>query len=194
MAIHKDKIVVIDLEATCWEGFDAPEGQVNEIIEIGVCLIEPRKFPIQVTDKRSILVKPTESIVSPFCTELTSLTQEMVDTQGISFDEACSILENDYDSRNRLWVSWGGFDKEFFKAQCRRRKVRYPLNRKHGNLKSIFQDRHGERMGLMRALETVGIQAQGTTHRGDDDAYNTACLLKYLFERYGGDILKAKGF
>jgi inhibitor of KinA sporulation pathway (predicted exonuclease) len=194
MAIHKDKIVVIDLEATCWEGFDAPEGQVNEIIEIGVCLIEPRKFPIQVTDKRSILVKPTESIVSPFCTELTSLTQEMVDTQGINFDEACSILENDYDSRNRLWVSWGGFDKEFFKAQCRRRKVRYPLNRKHGNLKSIFQDRHGERMGLMRALETVGIQAQGTTHRGDDDAYNTACLLKYLFERYGGDILKAKGF
>ncbi|MEO0596531.1 MAG: hypothetical protein AAF126_10505 [Chloroflexota bacterium] len=32
MAIRKDKIIVVDLEATCWEGFDAPEGQENEII------------------------------------------------------------------------------------------------------------------------------------------------------------------
>ena len=83
-----DQIIVVDIECTCWEG-DPPDGQENEIIEIGVCRLRPdtgERF-----GKRSILVKPERSVVSPFCTELTSLTQEQVDT-GISFTEACAYL------------------------------------------------------------------------------------------------------
>ena len=34
-----DKIIVIDLEATCWEG-DPPPGQESEIIEIGLCILD----------------------------------------------------------------------------------------------------------------------------------------------------------
>ena len=92
MAIRKDRIVIIDIEATCWEGFDAPKGMQNEIIEIGVCLLNPKANPITVTDKRSILVKPQESYISPFCTELTSITPKMVEENGIGFDEAKKIL------------------------------------------------------------------------------------------------------
>jgi inhibitor of KinA sporulation pathway (predicted exonuclease) len=194
MAIRKDKIVVIDIEATCWEGFDAPEGQKNEIIEIGICLVNPKANPITVTDKRSILVKPTESVISPFCTDLTSITPEMVEENGVSYDEACKILEDEYDTRNRLWGSWGALDMRMFKSQCRRRKVRYPFSKKHSNLKRVFQENHGMRMGLARALNAAGIEAQGTAHRGDDDAYNTAHLLRHLFEVYGQNILKRYGF
>ena len=194
MAIRKDKIVVIDIEATCWEGYNAPEGQENEIIEIGVCLLNPKATPITVTDKRSILVKPQESVISPYCTELTSITPEIVEKEGISFDEACKILEEEYDTRNRLWGSWGALDMRMFKSQCRRRKVRYPFSKKHSNLKRVFHEFHGQRMGLARALEAVGIEAQGTAHRGDADAYNTALLLSYLFEIYGENILKRYGF
>ena len=32
-----NKIIIIDLEATCWEGIP-PKGEVSEIIEIGICL------------------------------------------------------------------------------------------------------------------------------------------------------------
>lgn len=194
MAIRKDKIIVADFEATCWKGFDAPDGQVNEIIEIGICLLDPKSSPMKITDKRSILIKPTESTVSEFCTELTTITQEMVDTDGINFDAACNILETDYDSRNRLWVAWGGWDKRFILGQCRRRGVRYPFNKKHSNLKRVFQENYGERMGLARALETANIDAHGTAHRGADDAYNTARLLRYLFDVYGMNILKRYGF
>lgn len=193
MAIRKDKIVVIDIEATCWEGYDAPEGQQNEIIEIGVCLLNP-KIPISITGKRSILVKPQESEISPFCTDLTSITPEMLEKDGIGFDEACKILEDDYDTRNRLWGSWGALDMRLFKSQCRRRKVRYPFSKKHSNLKRVFHEFHGQRMGLARALTAVGIEAEGTAHRGDSDAYNTAVLLQHLFEVYGENILKRYGF
>jgi inhibitor of KinA sporulation pathway (predicted exonuclease) len=31
-----DKINVVDIEATCWEGINAPRGK-SEIIEIGIC-------------------------------------------------------------------------------------------------------------------------------------------------------------
>ena len=32
-------IIIIDLEATCWNG-KIPAGQVNEIIEIGICVLD----------------------------------------------------------------------------------------------------------------------------------------------------------
>lgn len=192
MAIRKDKIVVVDLEATCWQGFDAPEGQENEIIEIGICLLDPNAAAV--TDKRSILVKPEKSIVSEFCTQLTTITQEMVDTQGIAFAEACHILETQYDTRNRLWASWGSFDYNMFRKQCKKRGVRYPFSKKYSNLKRVFMDSYGKRLGLAHALSTTGIEQTGTAHRGDDDAYNTAQLLNYLLQTYGQRILKRYGW
>lgn len=83
---------IIDLEATCWEG-DVPPGQVNEIIEIGVCVLNTGT--LERTEKRSILVRPERSKVSEFCTRLTSLTPEMV-AGGLSFAEACEVLRRDF--------------------------------------------------------------------------------------------------
>ena len=34
-----DRILVIDVEATCWEG-DPPPDQEREIIEIGLCILD----------------------------------------------------------------------------------------------------------------------------------------------------------
>lgn len=34
-----DNIIIIDLEATCWEG-KPPQGQESEIIEIGICVLD----------------------------------------------------------------------------------------------------------------------------------------------------------
>jgi inhibitor of KinA sporulation pathway (predicted exonuclease) len=192
MSIRKDKIVVVDLEATCWEGYDAPEGQENEIIEIGICLLEPSSGTV--SDKRGILVKPEKSVVSPFCTKLTSITQEMVDTRGIRFSEACDILEKEYDTRNRLWASWGAFDRMLFKKQCKSRGIRYPFSKKHSNLKRVFQESHGTRMGLVRAMAALKIEHTGRHHRGHDDAYNTALVLHQLMRLYGQNIMKRYGW
>lgn len=192
MSIYKDKIVVVDIEATCWKGYTAPPGQENEIIEIGLCLLDPRAGTV--SDKRSIMVKPIESEVSEFCTELTGITQQEVDEQGLAFETACAILERTYNTRNRLWASWGAFDRKLLALQCKRREVRYPFSKNHANLKQVFQRAHGKRLPFAMALQAYNVEQIGNAHRGDDDAFNTAHLLNVLMQQHGDLILKKYGW
>lgn len=55
MAQKLDKVLVVDIEATCWEGANPP-GMENDIIEIGVCLLDVNSG--EITDNLGILVKP----------------------------------------------------------------------------------------------------------------------------------------
>jgi inhibitor of KinA sporulation pathway (predicted exonuclease) len=129
-------------------------------------------------EKRSLLVKPEHSQVSPFCTQLTTLTQEQVD-QGIPFAEACTLLRDEYLSRERVWASYGDYDRAQFDRQCRERQIDYPFGSKHINVKTLFALAYGlpREVGMARALEIAGIPLAGTHHRGDDDAWNIAALV-----------------
>lgn len=186
MAIRRDVVVVVDIESTCWEGEIAPDGEVSEIIEVGICKLDVKT--LERADKRSLLIKPTESTVSPFCTELTTITPEMV-ANGIDFAEACRILQEDYDTENRLWVSWGNYDRRMFIEQTKRHDIPYPFSDKHCNLKNLFANFYGKRMGMDAALKTINHELQGTHHRGDDDAWNIAAILAHLIRENGRDVL-----
>ncbi len=74
MARKLDKIIVVDIEATCWEN-KVPEGMESDIIEIGICLLDIHTG--EISDNRGIIVRPERSTISPFCTELTTITQEL---------------------------------------------------------------------------------------------------------------------
>lgn len=91
-------ILVVDLEATCWRVKPPPIGQHNEIIEIGWALLDFSNHDGSgsvVTREGTILVKPVRSKVSKFCTELTTITQEMVDEQGVTLEEAFKALRTE---------------------------------------------------------------------------------------------------
>src|SRR4051794_35326200 len=105
---------VVDVEATCWTGAP-PRGETNEIIEIGVCVLDTTDWSR--VQRRSILVRPRRSRVSAFCTELTSLTQEEVDT-GLDFADACALVRDEFRGRFRTWASWGDYDRRQFERQC----------------------------------------------------------------------------
>jgi inhibitor of KinA sporulation pathway (predicted exonuclease) len=62
MARRLDRILVVDVEATCWEG-DPPPGQISEIIEIGLCVLDVTTLAR--VEQRDILVRPGCSTVSP---------------------------------------------------------------------------------------------------------------------------------
>lgn len=172
-----DKIVVVDLEATCWKGHP-PKGQISNIIEVGVCLLDISTH--EITKKRGILVKPSQSEVSPFCTELTTITQDLLDKEGVSLKEACEILVGEYNSPKRVWASFGNYDKTMFQKDCNLHKLKYPFGKKHVNVKTWFalKGKSGE-MGMARALKQLELPLEGTHHRGVDDAYNIAKILKY---------------
>lgn len=182
MAKRLDHVIVIDIESTCWDGGFPPKGEANDIIEIGLT-------PLEVStgrrlEKRSILVRPERSKVSPFCTSLTTLTQAQVDT-GILFKDACKLLETEYLSQERLWASFGDYDRRQFEKQCRDQGVRYPFGPSHLNVKTLCAVARAlpTEIGLPQALAFYGLKLEGTHHRGHDDAWNIAALLAELLKK-----------
>lgn len=182
MARNLDVINVIDIEATCWLGHPPP-GEEHEIIEIGISTIKRHSLEIE---KSTIIVKPIKSKISDFCVNLTGLTQSDVD-RGILFQEACFILRKQYQSRQRLWVSWGDYDRRQFERQCKDElKVSYPFGPSHINLKNLFSMMYGhsKEFKVIDALELLEIELEGRCHSGKDDAYNIAKILVKMLKHF----------
>lgn len=176
-----DKIIIIDLEATCWEG-DQAKNQKSEIIEIGICVLDVKDGTI--SQNEGILVKPKWSTVSPFCTELTTITQDMLDNDGITFSEACKLLRTQYNADKYTWASYGAYDLNMMKEQCYQKNVDYPLSQDHINVKILFSQVRGlkGKVGMAGALGILDIPLEGTHHRGKDDAKNIAKILYWCLQ------------
>lgn len=175
-------IIIIDLEATCWNG-SVPQGQVSEIIEIGICLLDTQTGSI--SKNQGILIKPEKSEVSPFCTELTTITQGLLENEGVSFEAACELLRTEYSGDKYTWASYGQYDLNMMKKQCLDREMDYPLSQDHINVKILFSKVKGlrRRVGMKGALGKLGIPLEGTHHRGVDDARNIAKILDWCLKK-----------
>jgi inhibitor of KinA sporulation pathway (predicted exonuclease) len=175
----RGEILVIDVEATCWQGLPPP-GEQSEIIEIGLCVLDLATR--ERSGRVSLLVRPERSRVSAFCTELTTLTQEEVDG-GILFVEACERLRTQYRSRERTWASYGAYDRNQFERQCEAFGVEYPFGPEHVNVKALLAERLGlaKQVGMAAGLRKLALPLEGTHHRGGDDARNIAAILARLW-------------
>lgn len=179
-----DKIIVCDIEATCWETENQrPKNETNDIIEVGVSVVNLRSLVIEHSE--GIIVRPERSKVSPFCQKLTTLTQEQVD-KGISFKEACYKLRNDYYARELTWISWGDYDRKQFDRQCREMYIDYPFGQRHNNFKNMFAVLHGlnKEIGMDKALDMLNLSMKGTHHRGIDDSYNIASIFIHSMKKF----------
>jgi inhibitor of KinA sporulation pathway (predicted exonuclease) len=181
MAKLLDQLLVIDIESTCWQG-PAPAGQHSDVIEIGVTLLD--LATLTRGGKRSLLIAPTRSRVSAFCTELTTLRPEDVAHAG-SLEQACRVIRRDYDSRDRAWASFGDYDRRQLRRNCEALGVGFPFGPTHLNVKHLAALVAGEaeEPSLLTALTRFGLRHEGTHHRGDDDAFNVAGLLAAILGR-----------
>lgn len=172
--------IIFDLEATCWE--NPPPGYIQEIIEIGAFRINAFG---EVRGKFNRFVKPVvHPILSPYCKNLTTITQEDVNRAGIfptvieEFKQWAYIDEEDY-----TLCSWGNFDRKMLRHDCRLHRIEEDWVEKHANLKEQYRmlKRMKAGLGLLRAVEREGIPFSGIHHRGISDAENLVKLfLKYL--------------
>lgn len=181
--VTTEKILIIDLEATCWENNNnPPAGEFSEIIEIGVCLLDRESGKI--TDSKGILVKPENSTVSPFCTQLTTITQGQLDNEGISLKQAFSILRREYSCDAYTWASFGHYDRKKIQAECYSKRIPYPMAYDHINVKELFASRRQltHPVTMKTALKMLRIPLEGTHHRGVDDAKNIAKILHWCLQ------------
>ena len=179
--MNTEKILVIDLEATCWNTPLEKSKNTSEIIEIGIALLNLKTNEIEKNE--GLIIRPIHSRVSAFCTKLTSLTQKDVDS-GMSFAEACEILRTEYSSETMPWASYGAYDFKMIAKQCKLSNVANPMSELHLNVKflhSLFS--RNRQVGMEAALHSLNLDLEGTHHRGVDDAYNIAKILKKLLSK-----------
>lgn len=173
------RILVVDLEATCWQG-PPPPGEEHEVIEIGNAVLHVGDLHVE--PGREILVRPTRSSVSPFCTELTSITQGMVDERGLPFADAVAALEAAHGGlRAVVWASYGTYDRRMLLAECERHGVAFPLSDTHLNVKRLvaLMSAWKRETGMLRAMRRLGLEPTlgSTHHRGGDDAVEIGRML-----------------
>jgi inhibitor of KinA sporulation pathway (predicted exonuclease) len=166
---------VVDIEATCWPD-KPPAGQVSEIIEIGLCVVD--LHDLRRVSQHRILVRPTRSDVTPFCTDLTGITPTEAAT-GVPFPDACTLLRREHHSDSRLWASWGDYDRHQFERQCAATATPYPFGSRHTNAKAEYSQHNNlkRKLGMAAALQHAGLPLEGRHHRGVDDAWNIAALI-----------------
>jgi inhibitor of KinA sporulation pathway (predicted exonuclease) len=172
--------LVVDLEATCDDRGTIPRSE-SEIIEIGAVLVDGAS--LCAVDEFQTFVRPiAHPTLTPFCTQLTTITQADVDAAPL-FPAAAERLAAF--GAGALFCSWGAFDRNQLEADARRHSVPPPLGPRHLNVKEAFARAAGDRktMGNRAVLRRVGIDATGTHHRGIDDARNIAMLLPFALGR-----------
>lgn len=174
-------VLVIDLEATCSED-ESITGLNMEIIEIGAVWINPKG---EILDTFQSFVRPiVNRVLTPFCTELTAITQHQVDG-AMTFDQVAPLLQTfamKHTSAESIWASWGNYDRAQFEHDSHRHKVENPVaHLPHANLKKLFaKQRKIKRVGMMAALQITGIEHAGKCHRALDDASNIAKLVSAI--------------
>jgi len=167
--------LVIDLEATCDRNHRIPREE-TEIIEIGAVIATARGH---IQREFQTFVNPRLHPITAFCTELTTIRPEDV-AAAPDFASAIRELERFMGGDPLVFCSWGAYDRNQFRRQARRHGLQLNWIAPHLNLKERFAAQQGcRRRGLGSALARLGLQFEGTAHRGIDDARNTARLLPY---------------
>jgi inhibitor of KinA sporulation pathway (predicted exonuclease) len=177
--MRADRALHLDLELTCWEG-PTPGGQTSEIIQIGIVEVDTLK--LEITRKAMRYVRPLKSKVSPYCTELTGITQRQVDKQGTNLVEVMNSITNEFGPKNKTCFAWGE-DGDCLAQGMDVYGGRHNFN--FVNLGQLFT----LTMGLKRAvsvedaLKIMGLAFKGRPHDALVDAENTALLHIAMMRR-----------
>ena len=175
-----DYYLIIDFEATCCDHSSVPK-QEMEIIEFGAVMLQ--RGTMQIVDEFQSFIRPVRNPqLTPFCTELTTITQQDVDAAP-DFASVISALKQWLKPySNYVFCSWGDYDRYQLDKDCNYHQVAYPLAAGHINVKKCFSEALGLRrkLGLGKAINLMGLSFSGTAHRGIDDARNIAALMPFI--------------
>ena len=169
--------VIFDLEATCWRLRRPPR---QEIIEIGAVMVGPdgeRKSEFNAFIRPKLNPK-----LSDFCKELTSIEQHEIDAAD-DFQEVIWQFEDWLNTAHDkvTFLSWGDYDKHQLLMDAELHDLQIPWIQRHSCLKQEHAKllKLKEPVGVKTALEFSGMQFEGTSHRGIEDARNTSRIFEH---------------
>ncbi len=176
------KYIVLDLEATCWR---KDKGLRTEIIEIeAVCVNDTA----QIIGVFNTFVQPKlYPVLSDFCTELTTITQNNVTNAPlfpIAYQQFLSWIEGFKD--NYVLCSWGFYDKNQLIKECKLHQLdtawlipHISVKHQYAVIKALKRP-----IGMKGALELEKLSLEGLHHRGIDDARNIKKIFLAHFHKW----------
>lgn len=176
------RYIVMDLEATCWESGQTPDRM--EIIEIGAVALASATCTYD-SEFQSFVRPVIEPQLSDFCRKLTTIEQSSIDTAE-TFPSVLHHLLNWIGETPIILCSWGAYDLEQLRIDCRRHNLPFPRQfGKHINLKAQYSQLFNiRRCGMAAALKQQKLTQTGTHHRGLDDARNIARLANIILPKW----------
>ncbi|XP_048051552.1 ERI1 exoribonuclease 2 [Megalobrama amblycephala] len=187
-------LIVIDFESTCWR---EKNGSGQEIIEFPAVLLNVSNGAVE--SEFHTFVQPQEHpVLSDFCTELTGITQDQVDSapplhiclsrfvrwllrlqqeRGVVFEtDSAGPAPSGHPC---AFVTWSDWDLGVcLLYECKRKQLTVPEALKSWiDLRATYRLFYNRKpKGLRGALLDLGIQFTGREHSGLVDARNTALL------------------
>lgn len=164
------------------------QDNLTKIIQVGVAIgniYEPEKI-----QKYSWLVDPKEKI-SPYITELTGITDDMIKNDSTSLSEIASQIKALISEFNTFVnpVQWGLGDAEMLLKEFKEAEI--PIDffgRRVIDVKMIYlylelTNGRSPAGGLASSMGKYKIRFEGKAHRADVDAYNTLRFFFHLIQR-----------
>jgi inhibitor of KinA sporulation pathway (predicted exonuclease) len=177
-------VIILDFEANC-SNSNPPVGL--EIIEFPCVVYNLETNTIDRTLDFSYFCK-INTPLTKFCTELTSITQQMSDSgdtlkNTLKLHQQWMIVNNFID--NSLFVTCGDWDlKTALPTNAKLLNLDYASYlKKWCNIKIIYEEFYKEKpYGMKNMLEKLNINLEGTHHRGIDDCANIAKICKKIVD------------
>ena len=183
----EDKAVVFDLEFTSWPGSHERNwglpNEEREIIQIGAVKIETTGDMREV-DSFQILVRPLKNpILSDYIVNLTEITQEKVEKEGILFPLALSRFIN-FIGEHPIDILSNGGDEEVIEENCQIHNIPFlSIFKKSTDLKIYFSEVLGiSRKNCTSGMlpELFGLNNHEKQHDALGDARSISQALRYL--------------
>ena len=183
----EDKAVVFDLEFTSWPGSNERNWSLpnedREIIQIGAVKIETTGDMREV-DSFQILVRPLKNpILSDYIVNLTKITQEKVEKEGILFPLALSRFIN-FIGEHPIDILSNGGDEEVIEENCQIHNIPFlSIFKKSTDLKIYFSEVLGiSRKNCTSGMlpELFGLNNHEKQHDAFGDARSISQALRYL--------------
>jgi inhibitor of KinA sporulation pathway (predicted exonuclease) len=178
MQIQNDYYLIVDVEATCSNDGVVPRHEM-EIIEIGAVMQNAKTFEVE-SEFQSFVRPVRHPQLTVFCTELTGITEsQLIDAPR--FEVALQALQSWMGKfTNLLFCSWGDYDRSQFLQDCDYHRLPYPFPPEHLNIKAEFSRTLNlkKKLGITEALRKLGLQFEGSHHRGLDDARNMSRVVR----------------
>jgi inhibitor of KinA sporulation pathway (predicted exonuclease) len=167
----------------------------GKIIQIGAVVANIRTG--EVLERLSAIVNPFEPL-NPFIIELTGITEERINNEGIMLEEAYIKLWEMHKKHGSFInpVTWGGGDVVEILEQMKGNSTLtdFPPNfgRRWIDVKTIFvswrfANRQPIQGGLGRSMVKVGLKFEGRKHDALDDAFNTFRMYMRMLKLFKAD-------